>query len=258
MPEKPPIPDHSEKNCEESRLDKIFELNPELLEIGTKEQYREYLKTIFPESKIRDVVFHDTEGDWFKIEGFDEGKIGKTDYGYYGKGFYFHTQEDITGSYGERTFVSVLNIQNPKYNIDTHTVGQRILSGQNPEESKKIATTWLSDEIAYYENEITKLNKGEIDKHHDIPEGMDFEDYWENERLSRIDAISKLIQDYHEQLKNIDALISEYYSHDGFLTGDDTSKYGEIIVRQPEQIHTLGSESDKEGFRHFVSQELVS
>lgn len=39
-------------------IDFVFEQNPELANIGTKEQYGEYIKTIFPESRVKDIVYH--------------------------------------------------------------------------------------------------------------------------------------------------------------------------------------------------------
>ena len=36
----------------------VFEQNPDLARVGTKEQYEKYLKTIFPESKVKDIVYH--------------------------------------------------------------------------------------------------------------------------------------------------------------------------------------------------------
>ena len=39
----------------------IFEENPEFIQIGTKEQYSEYLDTIFPHSKIKDIVWHGSD-----------------------------------------------------------------------------------------------------------------------------------------------------------------------------------------------------
>lgn len=39
-------------------LDFVFEQNPELKKIGTKEQYSEYLETIFPESKVKNILYH--------------------------------------------------------------------------------------------------------------------------------------------------------------------------------------------------------
>ena len=46
-----------ENNIKEG-VDFIFEQNLELVKIGTKEQYSEYLDSIFPESKVRDIVYH--------------------------------------------------------------------------------------------------------------------------------------------------------------------------------------------------------
>jgi hypothetical protein len=41
-------------------VQEIFDLNPELENIGTKEQYLKYMETIFPESKVPDLVYHGT------------------------------------------------------------------------------------------------------------------------------------------------------------------------------------------------------
>ena len=41
-------------------VDNIFKDTVELSKIGTKEQYSEYLDTIFPDSKVKDVVYHGT------------------------------------------------------------------------------------------------------------------------------------------------------------------------------------------------------
>jgi len=54
-------------------VDFVFEQNPELEKIGTKEQYSEYLDTIFPKSKIKDIVYHGSGNK--NIEGFIPGKI---------------------------------------------------------------------------------------------------------------------------------------------------------------------------------------
>lgn len=36
----------------------LFDANPELASIGTQEQYSQYLDTIFPDSKVKDIVYH--------------------------------------------------------------------------------------------------------------------------------------------------------------------------------------------------------
>src|SRR5690606_14718961 len=50
-------------------VSELFESNPELANIGTPEQYSQYLDTIFPDSKVKDIVYHtNTRG---RIESFN-------------------------------------------------------------------------------------------------------------------------------------------------------------------------------------------
>lgn len=70
-----------------NNLDFIFHINPELFEIGTKKQYSDYLKTIFPNSKLQDVYYHRTKS-LDRFDSFDKNfrkKYG--DFG--GDAFYF-------------------------------------------------------------------------------------------------------------------------------------------------------------------------
>jgi len=78
----------------------LFESNPELAQIGTPEQYSAYLDSIFPESKVKDVVYH---GSDVKFEEFLEDNLN-----------YFGTKE-IAKSYGENLYPSVIEIKNPYY-----------------------------------------------------------------------------------------------------------------------------------------------
>lgn len=48
--------------------------------------YSQYLDTVFPDSKVKDIVYHGTED---KFDKFDIKYFGKNDYGDLGKGFYF-------------------------------------------------------------------------------------------------------------------------------------------------------------------------
>ena len=74
-------------------IDFVFSQSPELASIGTKAQYLEYLSTIFPNSKVKDIVYHGTNT---YIESFDKNKISSNtlNYGFYGKGFYFNETSD--------------------------------------------------------------------------------------------------------------------------------------------------------------------
>ena len=67
-------------------VQELFESNPELAKIGTEQQYSQYLDTVFPDSKVKDIVYHGTED---KFDKFDIKYFGKNDYGDLGKGFYF-------------------------------------------------------------------------------------------------------------------------------------------------------------------------
>jgi hypothetical protein len=49
-------------------VSEVFESNPELSSIGTAQQYSQYLDTVFPDSKVKDIVYH---GSGQKIEQFE-------------------------------------------------------------------------------------------------------------------------------------------------------------------------------------------
>lgn len=62
-------------------VSEIFQENPELSPIGTEEEYSEYLDTIFPNNKLKDIVYHGTtkgKFDKFITEGSSDniGKLG--------------------------------------------------------------------------------------------------------------------------------------------------------------------------------------
>ena len=54
-------------------VDFVFEQTPELINIGTKSQYSQYLNTVFPDSKVKDIVYHATNA---KFEKFDKSFAG--------------------------------------------------------------------------------------------------------------------------------------------------------------------------------------
>lgn len=57
----------------------IFEQNPELSKIGTPEQYSQYLDTIFPDSKIKDIVYHgSSDSSSILNNGFDKEKLSRS------------------------------------------------------------------------------------------------------------------------------------------------------------------------------------
>lgn len=86
-----------------SGVDFVYNKYPELSIIGTPEQYSQYLDTIFPNSKVKDILYHRTSQDFNK---FDKSKIKKTN----ANRFYFSPIN--TGRYGNIIKLVVLNIKN--------------------------------------------------------------------------------------------------------------------------------------------------
>lgn len=89
-------------------VDFVFEQSPELFDIGTKQEYSQYLDTIFPDSKVRDIVYH---GSFDKIEQFNKEKLksGK------GVGFYFSSDIKYSRDLLGAPFVNghLINLINP-------------------------------------------------------------------------------------------------------------------------------------------------
>lgn len=104
-----------EKSKIREGVDFVFEQNPELSQIGNKEQYSEYLNTIFPDSKVKDIVYHGTQAK--KFDAFNENIISTNsgNYGYFGKGFYFSQGKRLC--YGDTIIAALINIKNP-YHFD--------------------------------------------------------------------------------------------------------------------------------------------
>jgi hypothetical protein len=104
-------------------VEELFNSNPELSNIGTQEQYSQYLDSIFPDSKVKDIVYHRSPN---KFDSFDKKFKGVTS-----KlkdavdGFFFSTRdigEDIKYSMnidlGSNVYNAILNIKNP---VETDT-----------------------------------------------------------------------------------------------------------------------------------------
>jgi hypothetical protein len=93
-------------------INKVFEVNPELTNIGSRQQYLDYLDTVFPDSQVKDIVYHGSETKK-PTDIFVETFIGKNNklLGA-GKGFYFTKDANYSKVYGETTS-SLIDIKNP-------------------------------------------------------------------------------------------------------------------------------------------------
>lgn len=93
-----------------NQIQEIFNQNPELSKIGTVKQYNSYLDTIFPDSKVKDIVYHGTDAQFDKFDKsfYQSG----ADYIYFGK-------LDTPGFKNlSRVIPAILNLKNPSSFID--------------------------------------------------------------------------------------------------------------------------------------------
>jgi hypothetical protein len=119
-------------------VEELFNNNPELASIGTPAQYSAYLDSIFPDSKVKDIVYHGSpNANKIKEEGFKNKQ--ERDKGYIGDGYYF-TKDFSWQSYtGDISGVSkdiskrvsiILNAKNPQL-INTEEDRKNLLNKPN-------------------------------------------------------------------------------------------------------------------------------
>ena len=82
-----------QKESPTAGVENVFKNNPELAIIGTPEEYSNYLKTIFPNSKLNQIFYHGTtDVDSLKKEGFLKERLVRS------QGFNFiHDYEKAEG-----------------------------------------------------------------------------------------------------------------------------------------------------------------
>lgn len=161
-----------------SGIDLAFKQHPELANIGTPEQYSQYLETIFPNSKIKDIVYHSSPS---KIEKFRESMFGT-----------YFSYSPMHGQYGNVVNIALLNVKN-------------LLIKPKPEDSAETKELYNKDYRAY--NSPTSFSS---------------------------DGIGT-------------------YKYDASIESSTVTKERvQIKIRNPEQIHVLGSKQDIEGFKNFV------
>jgi hypothetical protein len=160
-------------------VDEVFREYPELEGIGTKQAYSRYLETVFPDSKIKDIVYHSSPSKFSKFK--DPASSGLS--------HIWFSEKPLEGQFGSNIYSVLLDLQNP-------------LTEDNPDYRR---------ELEFFE---VPLNPDWANNYHKTGELPRFK-YDGTIRLSRVDGGKS------------------------------------ITVRNPEQIHILGSEEDIEGFIQY-------
>lgn len=211
----------SEKESE--AIDDVWNNNPELKEIfkDDKSLYQEYLNSIFPDSEIKDIVYHGgSVRDVFTKESIGSATINsnKNDFGQ-PDAFYFSTSKESSKTYGDVKQI-ILNVKNP-------AVLEQSLedNGFGPRRKNKF-------------DSVKTLNLKEKDS-------FVLKDIFDAKYLETL-STKDLIEDVDRTKQNE-------------LNKKIESQHGDTIgVFEPEQIHILGSKQDIQQAKDFVNNQSTS
>ena len=180
--------------------------------------YSQYLDTIFPDSKVKDIVYHGgTVQDVFAKENIGKSTINsnKNDFGQ-PKAFYFTTSKESSRTYGNIKQI-ILNIKNPA-----------------------ILEQSLEDEGFGLKRKNTFRDVQKLDLKN--KDGFILKDIFDAKFLETL-STKDLIEDVDgSKQKELNEKIENQHGNT-------------IGVFEPEQIHILGSKQDIEGFKEFVTKD---
>lgn len=216
-------------------VQELFESNPELASIGTQEQYSQYLDTIFPDSKVKDIVYHGTvhifdkfvnrASFYTKIEDIKKNTL------HFGRAI-FSFVNDLEFTSVKEQEIRYNKVKELGYNVPPFNIFKRLIPILYELEGKR-----------YYEEIKERLNK------HFSKEEVD--EYFSPRIVYAIINIKNPL--YTDKPVNDNLIVTDSDSIIGYeerYGSKSTSK--EISVFEPEQIHILGNKQDIEGFKNFV------
>jgi hypothetical protein len=242
-----------------AEVSKLFDENPELAQIGTKEQYAEYLNTVFPNSQVQDIVYHGTIGDWYKSDSFDRTRGDKktlnrsNEYGYW-----FGSNEEVarlfasvdiaqlSSLFGQGTAVdNALNEIQRQYKLDDSEIDKivNLILEYNTLDFNDFSNRSAK---RFYTPSTARVIQAKINAQN-IKQG----DTLVFAGMTRGDGANAL--EYLNKLGG-DSIVLDMVE-DGGMGGEEFELGVNYAVKKSDQIHILGSRSDIEMFRKFVSQE---
>lgn len=227
------------ESAKRDEIRKIFRLSQKLPEMGTEEQYSEYLQTIFPESEVRSIVWHGSPNERF--DAFDEQRIGQLDAGYYGRGFSFTENVRFANQYRTR-----YRGQLPTDRIEQGSIYPCIINLKKPfrwnDKYQYFMPSWNADPTKIVE-QFSPETKAELLKRYNQKFG------------TAKTALNRDEFEYADELGGLAEIGTDLLKEKGFdgsIATNPLSGLPEFLVFSALQIHILGSESDIEKFQQFI------
>lgn len=233
------------KRANSDRIKEFFRKHLEFSWIGTPEEYQEYLENIFPDTKVKHVVYHGTTAD--KFDKFDRRftGIGSENNTNTNLGFYAIDSEFAAAEFASTIGVSELKEKLSKlYKTDrdnhSHIINQI---------KRKIEP--LSTKLNYFGNTITTYG---LKESRVIPLLVNLRRPYIMSALDFSNTFPRVAQD--ERLKMIKKIKIESKNCDGIIVLSDAIGSPELqqenyIVFDEENIHILGNEKDLKGFEKW-------
>jgi hypothetical protein len=208
------------------------------------QQYSAYLDSIFPDSKVKDVVYHGTNE---KFDKFDKNttykNISNKIFNEYIQGFYFSEK----GEYGKE-YPVLLNSKNIKDLTGLFEAANTDIDYQIKQDFNRIGKAIDNNEIdtAIVERPLNLKLKPVGNYVINIKNGNTYSVYFTNDGMPTIaNEVAKNVKE--EDLASYEKLNNENKEYNNSLN----KVYNWYVVFEPEQIHILGSKEDIEGFKKF-------
>lgn len=205
------------------RVKSLYSSKEELKDIGTEEQYRRYVESIFPKSTNKKVYFHNTTNNKTARQGFDEDFQGQRHFlsnsDQEAKPIYVTYNKDYYSHRGSK-FPVIVDVSN------TAKIGTDIVKFDDPKIREYKKRGFDSASSRGTSNEISKLPVTEM--------------------VFGPDALDVYYPEGHPDRKFYD----DAYKKENVLTEDL-----DFAVFDPKKVHVLGSDKDIDGFRKFVEND---
>ena len=208
----------------------VFKVIPELASIGTTEQYSEYLDSVFPESKVKDIVYHTTDAEFESFKNQEVQAIG----GGKDEGIYFSKDPNYYTSEG-RKVKAIVDLKDPTTLNHSDFISALDASGVKKEDFKGdglITETPYESEVQqnrsnfYVENANYQLDYDESGESEDVY-------YSKNGKEITKEEFEEGLQQWEKEK-------------------EPTLEF--IVAFDAAQTHVLGSKKDIQAFKDFVSK----